>query len=190
MPTKAADACISRGPASQSAIAWATPRSRPGAGWSRARTCSAAKWGPAAARAEPCVVTTRQTLALASPTNSSAARAVVGEADSDLNVSAEKDDVRTPRRPSRECCPRPWIRKSSTACGDPGAQPSESARASRTLVVAYLSAGRRPESYSEIDFARRPSSRGRLSRARSLRCASAGSRLAIGRATAGSRSAW
>ena len=55
-------------------------------------TCSVRKRGLPAARAEPGVVTTRQTLAVARPATASAARAGVAEARRDLDVSVEMDE--------------------------------------------------------------------------------------------------
>jgi len=61
---------------------------------SKARTCSATKTGLPATRAEPGVVTTRQTQAVARPANASAARARDADARRDLGASAETDDLR------------------------------------------------------------------------------------------------
>jgi hypothetical protein len=60
-----------------------------------ARTCSVTKRGLPAACAEPGVVTTRQTPAVARPANASAARAGVAEARRDPGVSIEMDELRS-----------------------------------------------------------------------------------------------
>ena len=72
-------------------------RHQQGAGW--ARTCSVTKRGLPAASAEPGVVTTRQTPAVARAADASAARAGGAEASRALGVSVEKDEQWQPIGP-------------------------------------------------------------------------------------------